>query len=319
MSNTSQVEVDSEAGIKDLIIADEVKSAQTLANDLVFKPVTSESGFMAVDSAEASTGSIVYWSLKGLVNLPQLTEAWPAELPAAWLPEEASDKTALSRACKDQAGASLIVRKHPKGGWALVHETVSETTLNYTSNPPRAYLEEEKVTFEGEVDQVLQGRILAAFVEYRFALNQIDCSGWLTSIMKAVKAVVLRDHGGMYFVPRDKMSQIDLIKKVLKTVSRHKLYKIPAKHCEDSMEGVLDGLATEADKVFSDVNGALVTSDITPAKVRGYLTQVEGVLEKVRSYERLLNTPMTASVMQLAQLRIRLLKFTSQTSLLETE
>lgn len=323
-SRVAQIEVD-EIVTQDVANIRDAVMPQPMAKDLVFIPktVTAEAQeipqFIAVDAASETTGSIVCWSLSGMIDRQDLDLAQPSDLDSSWMPAVVTAKQAFSRACKDQASKHLMVRSHPKKGWALVRETTSETDLDYKV-AGRAYLDKGEVYFEGEVEPETKTAIVSQYSKYMRCLDRIDVSNWLTYVVERLHGLSLRSNsGGMYFLPVTSLRIFRAIKGMLRTVSVHKLYEYPAMRSEDAIEGIMDAIRLESDQILSEVNGALVADELTAKTVVGQIERVEGAMNKVRSYERLLNIPMTSMILELAALRVRLLTLTSRSAQLEVD
>lgn len=260
----------------------------------------------------ALAGAITYWRLAGGVDGDRLRAAWEERgLPPELLPTLPSPETALTRAVKRQEGrrngSSLLARQLPEArGWVLKHESPTETKedLTYTTEA-RVWLDK---LGRFQTDRPDSDIARAVEVEYPRTLREVsasDVSSWLVKLSAWVRAVSLREAGGVYFVPRGTLPTWRAAVLALRAASTHLVFEIPAMRGDECVAAVLDALTQECDAEVERLEkeitkGSALTKrgittreahlDALRAKVEGYCAllgarheELTGKLEAVRA------------------------------------
>lgn len=307
----------------------------------VVKEATESRKFLAVSASDETTGAVVYWQLTGGVDESQLRQEFDREgVSLALLPESCTAKIALSRAVKELANRSILARKHPQGGYALVFERVAKEADAPTEDTPDAtYSVAETLTYKvgprfwlNDSDELCTDapegdyeahKVREEFNYHRAMLAHEDISAWLVGLMGKSKTglggVPLRDRGGIYFIPKEKVELFRKIKKALHLVSRHTVYEIPALRSSEALKAIFDAISREVTEFCNDITGALNTGEgmkLRAAKNR--TADVDTLAEKVRAYERLLGVTLDVANTMLADLRKRLAEVTTRWNQLDT-
>lgn len=274
---------------------------------------------VAVSTPDESTGAVVYWTLSGAIDLAAITAAW-GSLPGEWMPRKPSEATALSRAAAEQRGRSCLVRRDPKGGWAIITERALDQRLDF-NQAARVFLDQEgKLSVLDGEEQPLTGQladhIRASFAATLETVGSDDASEWLTNTMARLNAVALRQTGGIYFVPRGSVERFRALKAAVQGASRHRIFEIAAMKSSEAVTSVLDALQREVDALAEQVRGELVEGfGARAASTR--VGQIQALSSKVLSYERLLGTPLAGARTALHKLSEEVSASTSRASMLE--
>lgn len=280
-----------------------------------------ENRMIAVSAPSESTGAVVYWQLSGVVNLEALHDAWlAAGLDELLLPEAVSPAVALSRAVKELQGRDVLIRKHPRGGWAVVCERKDGNSLSYGVGA-RVYLEGDKVQFSAEEYTVEETATVSASVlaEYGLALTSfstIDISSWLVWLAGKLSAVPLRERGGIYFVPRDSVATVRKIKAALAGISANVVHEIPAMHSAEAVSAVLDALTREANTEIQAVEDE-VTGEISRCIANNRIGRIADLERKILSYEDLLGVDFGDFKTRISAIRSKLATKATRIELLE--
>lgn len=217
--------------------------------------VTNMSKLIAVD-AGIQSGAIVYWRLSG--EMPHAD--FVARLDAAGLgqlhPRKVTEEQALRRALDTIKGPRLLIRPlGQRGHWAVVEERVVGQALEHIEII-RAWIgvagELEIARTDADIrTAALQDRIRDAYYHAMVTLAQGDLSSWLVNqAMRALDAVSLRDTGGVYFVPRDRVALLEVIAGILPD---QEIFRIPAMHSAVAADAVLAAIETECAAAIADV------------------------------------------------------------------
>ena len=269
----------------------------TTANDLI-----------ATAQHDQTTGAVTYWKLSGDVDLAQLAQAWEAEgLDPAWLPAAVSATTALQRAVNEQRSADTLVRKDPKGGWSLVIESKVNQELVYKV-AARFWLDtNEAVQCDRPVGPRAQA-IIAAYTQARSVLSTQDSSNWLVALARRLGAVLLRETGGIYFVPRPCIAKFHAAKRAVAAATAHTVYEIPAIQSAEVTMAVFDALQKEVLDEIADMEKDLANDTVRGSTLVARLNHCREVIAKVQGFERLLGKPVGDAVAQLTDLKDRFAK-----------
>lgn len=266
---------------------------------------------IAAAQHDQTTGAVTYWQLSGTVTLAALADAWGAEgLPEQLLPMPVSPAVALQRACKAQQSATCLVRKHPQGGWALVQEERKDGTLAYNVGA-RFWI--DRATNELQAAPAAEGGVVSPDLvakvgaEYRDALAALaseDVSVWLVRLAQvAIKAVLLRETGGVYFVPRPQIERFHAIKRALARSTAHTVYEIPAVNSAEVVQAVYAGLAKEVADAIAGYKGDLAEEAIRGSTLAARHATCRELIGKVLAFEQLLGKPMGDAVAELGAIQ----------------
>jgi len=210
---------------------------------------------IAVPDGGGECGLIAGWTLKGPVDHAALSAAWlAAGLSDKFIPDPPTAEKALGRAVKAAAGDAVTLTKMPGTAWAIEDLRFdSETGLPVRSTRLVARLVDArslKVLGSDGVSADISRDARAIEARFASASRELDhgaISTLLTRLVRSVDGVaVLRDGGGVYYVPQNHTEEWRAFVAVLRTVSRHFVGEIPALRSDAAIATVLEGLAQEA-------------------------------------------------------------------------
>lgn len=251
----------------------------------------------------ARAGAFVLWRLSGNVDVIAMNKAWlDSELDPHHCPGAPSEEVAHHRAVKEHARAGVLCSKIRDGGWALVgKQDVKDEAgadLKFSTNL-RVWRAESFVhglKFE-PADDPRRGVIEAAYTLHQRTLSTIDISVWLVRQAERLDAVPLRDTGGVYFIPHKGLEEWTKIVHVLRAVSSHKIFNVPAlEEDADSIALIMDGVMQEAESMMADLGADLskVGTDSALGE-RAWVTRKDRLVafeDKLKRYEALLGTKL---------------------------
>lgn len=268
------------------------------------------SKLVAIDDT-IGCGAIMYWTLTGDVKHSDLKAALVGAGLGHLCPKQVTEEQALKRALDEVKDKRVLIRNlKGKGRWAVVLETVDGDALRYaelfratvvgdTLNLTRR----DFPTGDSEAAKVMQTSVRIAYEHAMTVLAQRDISGWLSKqVVPALDAVALRDSGGVYFVPKDKVALMDKIAGVLGT--EQTIYRIPAMNAATAADAVLAAIETESTTAITEIETWL--ADNTERQERSIKAR-EGIMvevkEKLTRYETLFGRRMTEMHNRLAKVR----------------
>ena len=258
---------------------------------------------IAIPDAETA-GAIVWWRLRGSADANLLENALVgAGVAHSDTPSRPTPHEALARAMRQHQQQRVLAR--PLGrrkGWALVSEIPTEDgRLDYEMlcTAQIGDLGDPIVTGTPE----LCTSVRQAYADHWQRLSSNDVSSWLTGhLMPASQAVRLRETGGIYFVPRQRLGRFQQVAGALCGATDHVIHQVPALKSDEAVEAILDAVLREADGEISgmaeEVDGGLGKRAL---KTRG--GRCDDLRLKVEAYEQLLGRSMEALRSRLEGLR----------------
>lgn len=266
-------------------------------------------GVIAVQGMDAdSVGAIVFWRLSGTVLFDDLDDAWRAAgITGLPFPGLTRPHAALARAVHDVAERSDLVRPLRTGeerGVVLVREV-------YSAGRP-TYVPEAEFTLDATGVLVCSSQDAGLFAQvqraYNYALctlTQSDVGAWLVQVCHVLHAVRLRDTGGVYFVPRERMAQWRAVAAVMREATACTLYEIPALRTDEAVAAVLDAVRREADELVHAMRAELKEqapgAQYSKRQLATRESRLEAMRAKLTGYEQLLDVSMDGVRDQLTQ------------------
>jgi len=240
-------------------------------------------------------GRIVMWSNQGDVTSSALAAALIAATSHALPPEEPSALVALHRAVDAVAKTlgHLDVHHKARGSWAIVSkptevEVDGKKTLQYPiaceAKVERDKAGVETLTIEGQGAE----QIRAAYEVARHTLAPSDIGTWLCDKLTALKAVALRDRGGVYFLPQFSVDKWNKIVKALQACSKHRVHVIPAMRSSDAAEAILASLTDATRQACNKIADDIADGDMGERALANREKETASLLERVAAYEGLL-------------------------------
>lgn len=256
---------------------------------------------VAVESA-TNAGAIVMWALTGSVSLSKFRAAWiEAGGDEQDLPSDPTPAQALRRAVRGLGEARRLVRPI-SGGFALVDEAEQDTDLSY-STKAKAKVVGSTVEVEAN-DPALIGKVEQGFQSALGSLSATECSMWLVRLLAKLDAVPLRSQGGVYFVPPFTLPKVEMVDRVLRSISDHKVFFVPAMKTDSAVEAILAAVEAEAQEAAAQVEQDLADQKFSTARGwRGREKVVDKTEAKVARYEALLGQKLDSLRAKLTTVR----------------
>lgn len=257
---------------------------------------TVQPSIVAVTDAHRDTcGAVTWWKLSGEIELHGLSLAWSnAGLDADLLPPEPSPakriRRAVDKVARGMPGRHLVRPLAGQMSWAIVDETATQKDLDYKV-VLRARIDGELLDIETQ--NVEGGALLrVAYDHYGIHLTSNDISRWLLRTMDRMKAVGLRQGGGIYFVPQGRVAELRELAEILGGVSGHAVYEVPALKSEEAVRAILHAVLDEADQELGYIEGEVAERDLGKKALKTREKRCETLLSKVGEYEQLLGKNM---------------------------
>lgn len=160
------------------------------------------------------------------------------------------------------------------------------------------------VTKEGPRVQVLDesARELAAYVVERYN-HHADSFGhssfylWTSKLFTAVDAIMLKRHGGVYYIPATATATFNTIANVVNSSTACHFYSIPVVKSSDAVEAIMGSLEAESntalDDFYQEYTKAVEAANGDANKIPDrFTTRLSNITAKVQKYETLLGTSL---------------------------
>lgn len=251
------------------------------------------SGYVVVE-ANQEAGAVVWWELHGTINAQALAAELDAQGIVNLMPSEPTKEVVVGRAVHASVATNHEVLSVGRGGWEVFRkerhllDDVERITLHSV-----VVVHVRKSTGLKEVVYVATGPDgdgMAKSIASRIPLieEQLypeDVSSWLLDVAggKLVGAVGLRNRGGFYFVPRDRLPFWNAITDGVRKVSAHTFFSLPAMLTEECAQAVLFNVRREAEAAFAEME-AYLKGEVSTKGLNAIERDVALAKEKVDRY-----------------------------------
>lgn len=263
------------------------------------------------DASGEVAGVVSWWKLSGAVHWARIAEVcedldWPEKHLLDLPGKHAVLKRALHKVFR---GARTLIRTMPGSkGYTIVEENWKLGDVPEEQDPRASYETVLQVVFDedqptsinihgtrpGDADSAA-----LVFDHYRKSASEItsdDLSSWVTDQAWRLKAVKLRETGGIYFLPKEHMAEWEKFGNVLRTATPSKIYSLPCLRTGEAVEAILSAVNDEAEQLFGRLQDQDKEEDDKRGK-RFYRSRIERCDEmgaKIKTYEQLLGKKMKA-------------------------
>ena len=258
-----------------------------------------------VKGYEGAAGAVVWWTLRGDIDLVKLREAWELEgMDPARLPQNPSAPIVVARALVALLGQGQElrpIRKLPL--WevetaGIARDSQDRETVTHAKDArielaanngdaPQTLAQLLRVESFNEAGDRLELELPAKAEAMQSILNPNDVSSWLTDYANRLHAASLRSRGGFYFIPKDRMGDWTAMVEVLKIVSAHTIYSLPAMDCQEAVNVILEVVASEAGAAMDEVVEYLAGTPSTKG-LNAWERDLQVLKAKVQHYTELL-------------------------------
>lgn len=254
-------------------------------------------------------GAIVWWALRGGLDVAALATEWRARidvgepLEEGWLPQLPSRRVAIQRAVTDLAAPGILVRP-VKAGWGIVEERLQEdgTTLRHAQTVTFTYdkVLRVKCSVPGHA---YEARVEEQIEHYSRHLEVHDVSRWMSNMMDRLQGVPLRESGGVYFVPAYSRAALDALVGALGAAApANRVYRVAAVQDEEAVRAFLDAVATSIAAEVARTREELGRADMGAKALETRMRVAAEARAKLDAYENLLGTRLDEIHAELAEL-----------------
>jgi len=262
---------------------------------------TQNPGLVTIEGMPSGAcGAITWWALSGHLLLEDLADGYTAEgLSPKHLPGLPTPANALHRAALQVQDKRTLVRPLDRSGmWEVLTESIVKneygTPSCLHSFECRVELRPDGTGLVTPEDHIYAAKILGSYRVYRQALIAHDISVWLTGEVHRLQGVPLRDRGGLYFLPADKMAEWQAIARVLRGCSSHLVYEVPALKTEQTVEAILSAVRKDAEDELKAMEEYMAREpDLISTKgLNSHARTASAVRAKLEHYAKLLGAAL---------------------------
>lgn len=259
-------------------------------------------------TADQRNGATTWWRLSGITRTGTLHGQWAAAgLPPSELPAAPTPYAALRRALLGLAAPHTLIRplRGERQGYAVVTETYCPDGSPEYTLAWEAWIDPQEDLVTSNACPVSDAaRLSTAYHTALWQYSDHDISSWLVQLVRARKAVPLRDSGGIYFIPRDEMAAWTTRARAIERASAHTVYELPVVRSEEAVKAVLASVQAEATRAIAQLEEVLAT-DPSARKAAGQQQYCAQVRDLVATYEGLLGAASTGVRESLDELEAR--------------
>ncbi len=259
--------------------------------------MAADTGFVSMKGIDGLglAGAICFWSLSGTMSLEDLQDSWAAEeLDPKFLPVIASPANALGRAVAVAADKRTLVRPLKQGLWEIITETIVETD----DGPRTGHTHECRVELVAGTPSVtpaehrLAAGILRGFAFHRTRLTHMDVSAWLSvTVARMADSVGLRDRGGVYFVPADRVDLWRRVTRAVEAASANRIFEVPAVKTDGAVEAILASVRRDAEFELQELE-TYMAGDVSTKGLNSMDRRASATRAKIAHYAALLGATL---------------------------
>jgi hypothetical protein len=257
--------------------------------------------YIAIDSSNDDlVGAITYWRLTGDVNGDDLNNA----LRGTGLSDESllkltTPRRALRRTLQEHARGNVFMRAGKSGGGLYlvqqsqgddgpVFDAMVEARLNLAGIPAFTISPDYAPGHTDQEDEDIEAKLRERFWHHIWHVAAADISSWLIDQARQCDGVTLRESGGVYFVPRDRLDEWQQRVEALHAETACHVYMVPAMDSQQALDAVVAALIAEATAFSGSLQTDLDSGDLGERALKSRADQAKAHLEKLARYEQLL-------------------------------
>lgn len=249
------------------------------------------------DALKDAAGLMVWWELSGNVDMDDLRDAFESH---AWDPGEMPAQPSLELALARAAAAAITTKRQllrplsKRGAWEIVQEQPMTgpdgVERNHYTSMLRGWVEktESGPELRVEGDETLRAATLAKVKFYRNVLTPTDYSAWLLGRAVSLHAVALRQRGGFYFLPKDKIGYWRQIQSITRSCSAHGMFEVPAMRSDEAVEAIISSVRNEALRQVESIEQWLKQETLSTRGLNSSERQADEMKAKLAHYCKLL-------------------------------
>jgi hypothetical protein len=277
-----------------------------------------ETEFVLVDESVQGAGAMTYWTMSGDVDAAALKAEWVARnLPESMLVEPPSAQVAMTRALRaleddslkiesadDSDESALMVKGKDERGlpkWTAI----ATWRLNKAGRPEQVFAADDDC-------KAIDGNVQTIFNAELERISTTDVASWLKRLaVFALHGVVMRESGGIYFIPPAALPTWQAIKSAVEAATQHKVYCVSMLKADGAVEAIMSAIMAETKQELETLRSALdAHADGTKPKghvgLESLAHKAAEKKSKLAAYSAFLGTAMPQLETQLEEMKASL-------------
>ena len=245
-------------------------------------------------------GEICFWTLADVsITREDLEKLFDKHgLDKKYLPPVVSDKKAFSRALKDleKKEKEKLVRKIADNediiAYCIVDEIADQNNIDVDYELVDAIIFNKKdQTIRLKLNKVNHKWIEENFEYFKTIYTVDDIRAMIVKVLKSINAILIRKHGGVYFVPKNSIAELDKLKGIVNDIGASEFYTLAIYNIEETKktaiklfkEDFLSELKESAEHVIE-----LINKDAHSRYIQNSIDKFKKSIEKLSMFKSLL-------------------------------
>jgi hypothetical protein len=114
----------------------------------------------------------------------------------------------------------------------------------------------------------------------------------LTRVLDHLNGVTLRDRGGLYWLPQDKMATFNSVAQVIQNAGSNTVYTLTTAHDTESVRAICDALTNEVNSELDTINKNIMDPEKKKRAKKTNQTRAVNLRAQVAEYESILGTAL---------------------------
>lgn len=245
-------------------------------------------------------GEICFWTLTNVSitreNLEDLFDKHGFD--KKYLPPVVSEKKAFSRALKDleKKEKEKLVRKiadtEEHIAYCIVDEIADQNNIDVDYELVDAIIFDKKnQTIKLKLNKVDHNWIQNNFEYFKTIYTVDDIRSMIVKVLKDINSILIRKHGGVYFVPKDSIAELDKLKNIVNEIGSSEFYTLAIYDIDETKktaiklfkEDFLSELKENAEHIIE-----LITKDAHARHIQKSINNFKKSIEKLSMFKSLL-------------------------------
>ncbi len=245
-------------------------------------------------------GEICFWTLADVsITREDLENLFDKHgLDKKYLPPVVSDKKAFSRALKDleKKEKEKLVRKIADNediiAYCIVDEIADQNNIDVDYELVDAIIFNKKEqNIKLKLNNVDHKWIEQNFEYFKTIYTVDDIRTMIVKVLKNINSILIRKHGGVYFVPKNSISELNKLKNIVNEIGLSEFYTLAIYDIEETKktavklfkEDFLSELKETADHVIE-----LINKDAHSRHIQNSIEKFKKSIEKLSMFKTLL-------------------------------
>jgi hypothetical protein len=228
------------------------------------------------------SGAITYWSVSSSTSRDMLVAGLNAAGLSKYEPALMSVQNAVKAALTDLYAQPKTLIRPDRGGFSVVDEAEGLFGLHHSTRVWVAIQNGKPVVNPPEYPDA--DRILQSVAYQQDLVPVVQLTAMLTSIVKSLGGLSLRESGGLYWLPKPSLSKWAEVQQILRNAGPNRVAVIQTMVDEESVAAVVEAITTEIEAEVGQMQSELA-SGLSDRAAKHRASQLNGLVDRLRTYE----------------------------------